>query len=90
MNENNEQSVRQYLRQGLGCEVGTQPQDKREGTLFVPAGDGFGRLQLGDDIASGEAADLLERLHQDGIAELLRKGERVRVTRAATEILPSG
>ena len=90
MNEGNERSVREYLRQGLGCEVEARSQEKQGGTLFVPAADDFGRLQLGEDIASGDESALLERLRQDGVDELLRKGERVKVTRAATEILPRG
>lgn len=90
MNEGNERSVREYLRQGLGCEVEARPQEEQDVTVFLPADDEFGRLQLGEDIASGDESDLLERLRQDGIDELLRKGERVKVTRAATEILPRG
>jgi len=86
VNEANERSVQEYLSQGLGCEV--EAREEQDETLFVPAGDDFGRLRLGEDIASGEETDLLKRLRRDGIDDLLRKGERVKVTQAATEILP--
>lgn len=90
MSQSNQQNVREYLRQGLGCEVEARSEEKQADTLFVPAGDGLGQLQLGDDIASGDESALLERLRKDGVDELLKKGERVRVTRGATEILPRG
>lgn len=88
MSEGNDRRVAEYLSRGLDCEVQAERPEGRSGAVFVPAGDGFGQLQVGDDLLSLDESKLLARLRRDGVDELLRKGERVRVTETATEILP--
>jgi hypothetical protein len=87
----NDQAVIDYLKEGLDCEVEPQRPGERAGTIFVPKEDKLGHLHLAEDlVCEADRDDLMQRLMRDDIAGLLRKGERVKVTRQATEILPRG
>lgn len=87
--EGNASAVEKFLSERLGCQVETQGRGPESEILFVPEGRRFGELQLDPELASSTAeSELLERLRKEGIDELVRRGERVRLSAIATEILP--
>lgn len=89
MSESNEHAVGRFLSQRLACEVEAKVDSNQGETVFVPVGSGFGQLRLSHELTSRfDEGELLDRLRKEGIDELLRRGEYVKLSPVATEILP--
>jgi hypothetical protein len=87
--EDLDDAVGQFLCQRLSCEVEAEIDASQEETIFVPVGRGFGELRVSHDLAARiDESELLGRMRKEGIDELLRRGEYVRLSAVATEILP--
>lgn len=89
MSEDLDDAVGQFLCQRLSCEVEAEIDASQEETIFVPVGRGFGELRVTHDLArQTDESELIGRMRKEGIDELLRRGEYVRLSAVATEILP--